>query len=179
MIILPRPSYFSRMGVAVLILCSLPKAKPVQPAGTPKVRSLCADSEKAVFAFETRNKKQAAICEGDSPTEYLVYRFGTPGKIELEFPASKDSSFSKFEYRFYMRGGGAENLDMNYLGFEIGSVKYELFEEWGPDSSSPEIGIEVRLKDSKKPKRILGVAKSRRGNLLYFRGDERVRQAGP
>lgn len=75
--------------------------------------------EVVVLSFKTKNKKQVFVCRNQD-NKYLVYRFGRKNKMELQFPEKLDeSSFKKFDYSSYFRGGGVENLGMtlDYLSF--------------------------------------------------------------
>lgn len=60
-------------------------------------------NEKVVYSFQSSNGKFMYL-NVDTNNLYLVYRFGTKNKIELEYPKEKNkSSFSKFEYSTYFR----------------------------------------------------------------------------
>ncbi|MBN8790433.1 MAG: hypothetical protein J0I84_25415 [Terrimonas sp.] len=82
-------------------------------------------NEQVVFSFQTITGKEVIVAK-DTGNKYLVYRFGTAGNIEFEFPDSKEHSWDKFEYSFYLRGGGRQNegMDLNYLQFTNEGYKY-------------------------------------------------------
>jgi hypothetical protein len=142
-----------------------------------KSDSMCKSGESAVFEFQTKSKKFMGICTGGSgESEYLVYRFGKPGKLELEYPKSADSSFSRFGFRSYLRGGGPENegLDANYLSFTKDGTKYEIFEERSANAPLPEIGIRIGIPKSKKEVVIKGIPRSIKGTLMPLRDEDRL-----
>ncbi|NOS86384.1 MAG: hypothetical protein HOP31_14700, partial [Ignavibacteria bacterium] len=85
----------------------------------PAFAQLVKKGETEIFRFKTNAGKTAVICKGGDES-YLVYRFGTNSKIELQYPAElNESSWELFTYSNYFRGGGMENegMDLNYLTF--------------------------------------------------------------
>ena len=69
--------------------------------------SLCESTEKIVFncSIEKANKI-VSLCSSKELTNdrgYLQYRFGLPGKIELEFPKQREQTQSAFKYSHYFR----------------------------------------------------------------------------
>jgi len=110
--------------------------------------------ETTVFSFVATNGKTVSLCEGPKGT-YLVYRFGTAAKTELQYPATLDaSSWSKFTYFRYFRGGGVANAGLaEYrLSFRNGTVEYELYDrthaeagKGGVELYPREIGITVSV----------------------------------
>ena len=69
-------------------------------------------NENVVYQLKMKNGNQLSVCI-DKDEKYIVYRYGSKNKIELEYPKEKDfSSFKKFEYSEYKRGGGVENSAM-------------------------------------------------------------------
>jgi len=84
--------------------------------------------ETTVISFVTASGKTASLCEG-AKHAYLVYRFGNAAKTELQYPAVLDaSSWQKFTYLHYERGGGYRNAGMEdyQLSFRNGGAKYTL-----------------------------------------------------
>ncbi len=101
--------------------------------------------ETELFRFKTKTGKTAIICTGENDS-YILYRFGTNNKIELEYPASKNNdSWQLFTYSYYYRGGGKENagLDLNYLTFENNGYVYKLYQEYSAEDNSETAGILV------------------------------------
>ncbi len=96
--------------------------------GKPAPNVLRRPGETTVFCFSTNRGKTVSLCEGPKGA-YLVYRFGTAAKVELQYPAVLDaSSWRKFTYWAYQRGGGLANAGMEdyRLSFKNGGAEYEL-----------------------------------------------------
>lgn len=136
--------------------------------------------EVLIFSFKTKNGKIAALSK-DKNDKYIVYRFGTKDKIELEYPNEKtEDSWKKFTYSFYLRGGGIENLgmDLNYLTFVNGTYKYVLYTNYKAEAGNHE-NIGVKVLDSKTDKPIAdikGERATRKGTLIDFRDNELINQ---
>ena len=112
--------------LAVAAPCWLAAAPP---APAPDV--LRKPGENTVFSFVTNGGRTVSLCKGPK-SAYLVYRFGTATKTELQYPAVLDaSSWRKFTYWEYHRGGGAHNAgrDTHQLSFSIGKTVYEIVDE--------------------------------------------------
>ena len=122
-----------------------PPAQPPKPA--PNV--LRQPGETTIFSFKTSRGKTVSLCEGPKG-RYLVYRFGTAAKTELQYPAVLDaSSWQKFTYFGYHRSAIPVS---NYyrLSFSNGGIKYELYDreeevidEDGNEGYPREVGITV------------------------------------
>lgn len=115
---------------------------------------LCEKNEQNVYSFLTlKSKKIASVCV-EKNHKYIVYRYGLPKKIELTFPAVLDTtSWKKFTYEGYSRGGGAMNAAMNTqaLSFMNKEVTYEIYHNSGyadetEESYSHDAGILVIIK---------------------------------
>src|SRR6185503_12999879 len=69
--------------------------------------SLCENTEKVVFSCGiAKPAKIVSLCSSKELTKdrgYLQYRFGLPGKIELEFPKEREQTQSAFKYSHYFR----------------------------------------------------------------------------
>lgn len=82
-------------------------ARSFLPLDSIKAGSLCAKGERTVWSCETlRERKLASICSSqalDKSRGYLQYRFGRPGKIELEFPKERTNTQAVFRYARYTR----------------------------------------------------------------------------
>lgn len=104
-------------------------------------------NEVVVLSFKTKKKKQVFLCR-DKDNHYLVYRFGSKPKVELQFPGKLDeTSFQKFEYSSYFRGGGVENLAMNldYLSFTNSGYRYVIYKTYASESEGHEDEVGIRV----------------------------------
>jgi hypothetical protein len=71
----------------------------------------CAENKGEITHFSCRianSNKVASLCGGyGSPnnpaTEWLQYRFGTPGRIEFTYPSTKPDSMKAFEGVYYVK----------------------------------------------------------------------------
>ncbi|QJX45983.1 hypothetical protein HMJ29_03140 [Hymenobacter taeanensis] len=142
------------MSLRILVVAAplwLGIGNPVRQA-KPAPDVLRRPGETTVFSFVTGRGKTVSLCEGPK-SAYLVYRFGTASKTELQYPAVLDaSSWSKFTYFRYFRGGGVANAGREEyrLSFRNGNVEYQLYDlthaEAGKDGNEEyprEIGIDV------------------------------------
>jgi len=72
------------------------------PASQTQTGSLCESTEKIVFSCTGgKAAKIVSLCSSKELTKdrgYLQYRFGLPGKIELEFPKQREQTQQAFKY---------------------------------------------------------------------------------
>ena len=163
----------------LLVLGTRPLEAAKPPGGAA---TLARAGETTVFAFQTKAGKTAALCRGPKGT-YLVYRFGTAAKVELQYPAKLDaSSWQKFTYWSYTRGGGAANegMEASQLQFTNGGVEYTLtdvtrayYTRQHEEDYRREVGIDVKVKG--KPVSIIGIAATAVGDLFKVKEDGKVK----
>ncbi|MBO2010312.1 hypothetical protein [Hymenobacter negativus] len=155
-------------GIGLLLLTG---SAPPRPA------TLCRAGETSVFSFVTKGGKTACLCEGPKQA-YLAYRFGTATQVELQYPAVLDrSSWKKFTYAFYLRGGGISNagLDINELRFTNGGVKYRLYQNYSAEQEEDkgnDVGIEAIVNG--KATQIGARVGTVKGNIIGFRDNTKV-----
>ena len=131
------------------------------------------DNEKVIYTFHTSSGKIMTLC-ADKDHQYIVYRFGTKNKMELEYPRVKDaSSWQKFSYSYWLRGGGAKNdgIDLNYLAFTNNNIKYVIYQTYFADGNKSSAGIRVYDQSAKKEVHIRASYKSVKGTLTDLRFD--------
>lgn len=165
-------SFFLLTASSLLLTASVP----------PKPANLCQAGETVVFSFATKAGKTAALCRG-SKGAYLVYRFGTAAKVELQYPAKLDaSSWQKFTYWAYSRGGGVANegVESSQLAFKNGGVEYTMSDETRAvyDRNHEEdyrrsVGIDVKING--KTVSIVGLAATAVGDLSNVKNDGKVK----
>jgi hypothetical protein len=170
---------FTLVAPLLLGLSAYPPAAAKPPGGAV---TLARAGETTVFAFQTKSGKAAALCRGPKGA-YLVYRFGTAAKVELQYPAKLDaSSWQKFTYWSYSRGGGASNegVESSQLAFKNGGIEYTLSDETRAvyDKNHEEdyrrgVGIDVKVKG--KTISITGIAATAVGNLSAVKNDGKVK----
>jgi len=123
-------------------------------------------NEKLVYQLKMKNGKQLSVCI-DKDEKYIVYRYGSKNKIELEYPKQKDFlSFKKFEYSGWSRGGGVENsaMELKYLAFTNKQVKYVIYDTYFAEGNKTNAGIKV-IESKNKITDLKGLKKSKKGNL--------------
>jgi hypothetical protein len=139
------------------------QSKSTQPT-KPPARTLCATDERVIFSCVLRQPaKVLSVCASKDLTNekgYLQYRFGMPGKVELEFPQDHANTQQQFEYSHYFRA----RVDMTEINFTVNGVSYSVFDDYNGEEK-PEVmeqGVtinwpgtnkkEVRYLCSSKPK---------------------------
>jgi hypothetical protein len=107
--------------------------------------SLCSPGERVVFsAFAEGSNKLVSICSSrhlDSRRGYLQYRFGRPGKVELQFPPGRQHTQRAFTYTRYTR----PLVTYLTLTFTTNNHRYSIHEdsdaEFKPASSAAYITV--------------------------------------
>lgn len=166
--------------LAPLWLAAPRAAGPLKPAPN----ALRRPGETILLAFKTDRGKTATLCEGPQGA-YLVYRFGTPAKAELQYPTALNAdSWQKFTYFGYHRSAIPTS---NYyrLAFSNNGVKYELYDRQeeivaddGNEQYPREVGITVDVPKSSNAD-FVGEESSVYGTLrLTEQQQERVRTEG-
>ncbi|NSL55613.1 hypothetical protein [Uliginosibacterium aquaticum] len=100
-------------------------------------KGLCAPKERVVFSCSTNAGKQISVC---SKRESVQYRFGRPGKVELEYPRNGDFTPSSFDYFHYFR----PDENRTSLHFDTGDAEYTIFSE--SEGAKRSAGITVKVK---------------------------------
>jgi hypothetical protein len=143
------------------------------PAHQPLVK----ENERVLFSFPVINsRKIVTIGLSTNQPEYIVYRFGTRDKIELEFPKDKIDSWGQFLFSYYFRGGGRvnEGLDLNYLIFTNEDYTYTVFQEYDAVDQTGNIGVRIRNNKTAIEYEMNGDASSCVGSLFNLRNDRRI-----
>jgi len=118
-------------GVAVLTFTTKPADLPAKPARRIlQANSLCEQGEQIVFSCRLkRPAKIVSLCASpdlEREQGYLQYRFGLPGRIELEFPESRQSTQAQFDYQHYFR----YQVDLTEINFSIEGNRYQIFDAY-------------------------------------------------
>jgi hypothetical protein len=127
-------------------------------------------NEEIVFSFDTQNGNKITLNK-DKSNNYLIYRFGTKGKIEFEFPDKSKSSWTDFKYSFYLRGGGTQNegMDLNYIYFTNKNFQYVIYDTYFAAGNKQNIGIKIIDLKTGATTNIKGNKKTQTGTLVNFR----------
>lgn len=138
---------------------------------------LCGKDEDILISFKLADSdKIATICISKLNADYIIYRYGKPSNIEMEYPDKTDSSWDKFTYSYYLRGGGIDNegMDLNYLYFENSGYKYEIYQEYDSQSDETSVGITVTNLKTGDVTDIKGDNKSMKGSLIDLRDNNKI-----
>lgn len=130
--------------IAAVAVCfvpgsSLSNMQKLQPG------TLCEQTEKIVFSCVIANSgKTVSLCSSKEFTKqkgYLQYRYGVPGKIELEFPSQRDQTQKAFKYSHYFRA----QVDTTDISFVNGDTEYSVFDDYNGEQkpAQHEQGVKV------------------------------------
>ena len=136
---------------ALLVSIGLQVNKQVN-AQAVKPASLCGKDEKTIFTCQVKpSTKTVSLCSSASLTKtegYLQYRFGLPGKVELEYPKDRTVSREAFAYSHYFRA----KVDLTEISFSLDRYSYTVFDNYNgeekPTISSQ--GVTVTSSDNQK-----------------------------
>ena len=123
--------------------------------------TLCAKDERIIFSCPVkRPAKIISLCASKDLTNdhgYLQYRFGLPGKIELEYPKDRQGTQSKFQYTHYFRA----QFDMTSINFTIDDYEYSVFDDYNGEEK-PKISTQgVSVTAPGKPKEVSFVCRTK------------------
>ena len=126
-----------------------------------QANSLCLRDEKIVFSCAVkRTAKIISLCASkdlDKERGYLQYRFGLPGKIELEFPKLRTGTQQQFRYSHYSRA----QVDLTEINFNIDGYEYSIFDTYNGEEK-PAVSEEgVSVTTPGKPKEVSFVCRSK------------------
>ena len=126
------------------------------------------ENEICIISFKTTNNKIVMLAK-DKDNRYLIYRFGTKDKIEFEFPDKNESSWTKFKYSYYSRGGGKRNAsqDLIHISFINNGYKYFLYDTYHSERDEFKIGVLVTNLTTQKNTDCKGKLKSKKGSLHF------------
>lgn len=131
--------------------------------------------EETIIEFKTTNGKKLRVSIGENQ-RYLVYRYGSQDTVELEYPSDLENSWSKFQFSWYLRGGGKmnEGMDLNYLYFDVENYRYVVYQEYRAVENILESGIKVINLQTDKVYKIKADPKSVDGGLFKLRDIEQI-----
>jgi hypothetical protein len=129
--------------------------------------SIMHTNEALIYSFSTKSGKTMVLAK-DKKDTYVVYRYGTKDKVELEV---LDKTKKQFKYSFYLRGGGKANegMDLNYVYFINKGFKYVIFSTSYANDNKYEIGLKVIDMKTDKVSTIKGNINTKKGTLIDFR----------
>jgi hypothetical protein len=130
-------------------------------SGKPQPQTLCAKDERIIFSCPIkRPAKIVSVCASKDLTSengYLQYRFGLPGKVELEFPKDQKGTQQKFQYTHYFRA----QFDMTSINFTIDGYEYSVFDDYNGEEKPAVSQQGVSVTAPGKPKEVSFVCRSK------------------
>lgn len=117
-------------------------------------KSLCQKDEKMIWNCATTKNKIASVCASKDLAEetgYVQYRFGAPGKIELEYPRERQNSQKAFKYSRYTR----PLVTMLTLSFENEGVAYEIHDDDNAEEKPPVRAASIDISNGAKNSSII------------------------
>ena len=105
--------------------------------------SLKISGEDVGYSFQTEDGSVVSFLTG-SQNEYMVFRFGSPHSILIEFPHDvASSSWDQFSYSSFFRHGGEQNegLEIYTITFLLNDSLIEVYENYYAAGPVYETGI--------------------------------------
>lgn len=158
--------YRSMPRLLFSILIFILSAPIATAAGKPE-NTLCRPDEQVFFSCRLQQgKKIVSLCGSTglkAQQGYLKYRFGVPGKLELEFPASSKDTQKRFRYVHYAR----YKVERTAVTFDNNGYRYTVFDSYEGDiqPESNQQGIEIERPGSKQQPRLLACGETALGNI--------------
>lgn len=125
---------------------ALGQSKSLQP------NTLCAKDERVIFSCPVkRHAKIVSVCASKDLTSehgYLQYRFGLPGKIELEYPKDRKGTQEKFQYTHYFRA----RFELTSINFNLDGYQYSVFDDYNGEEKPEILSRGVSVTAPGKPK---------------------------
>ena len=130
--------------IAAATVCFVP-ATSLSNMAQLQAGSLCENTEKVVFSCTiTKAAKIVSLCSSKELTKdrgYLQYRFGFPGKVELEFPKEREQTQAAFKYAHYFRA----QFDQTEISFTQGGYEYAIFDDYNGEQKPAQRDQGVRI----------------------------------
>ena len=130
--------------------------------------SLCERGEKIVFSCAVgKQAKIVSLCSSKELTKdkgYLKYRFGLPGKIELEYPKEQKLAREAFKYTHYFR----YQVDYTTISFTLDGHEYMVSDDFNGEERPVHSAQELTITPPNKKDVTLkchGRAKAQYGDL--------------
>src|SRR5438105_5066026 len=123
--------------------------------------TLCAKDERVIFSCPVkRPAKIVSLCAAKDLTSdrgYLQYRFGLPGKIELEFPKERTGTQTKFQYTHYFRA----QVDLTEISFNVNGYEYQVTDDYNGEEKPAQTIQGVRVTAPGKPREVTFVCRTK------------------
>lgn len=133
---------------------------------------LASPGQVVIFSFKTEAGKTLSLLT-DEQESYIIYRFGKPDKIELQFPSTVDNnSWQQFEYESYT----TDNTSLKHIMFTNVDTRYIIYENTFANSPKDnKTGVQIKLPSGKKID-IRANKSTIYGDLDYFKHNDKVKK---
>lgn len=130
--------------------------------GSEKPRYLMKENENLIFTMEIEKNNKTLTVAVDHYIRYLVYRFGTPEKIELEILQNRDDPGNRVTY-YEEKNDGFTRFHYKQLTFKTGSYEYVVFNNYDENGKLDGDGVLIKNLSTKTQFRLNGI--NTNGNL--------------
>ena len=143
------------MAVALLCVVGERESRAALTAGQAlQANSLCARDERIIFSCPVKKPaKIVSLCASKNLSAdqgYLQYRFGLPGKIELEFPKERTGTQQKFQYTHYFRA----QVDLTEISFSNNGYEYQITDDYSGEEKPAQSTQGIMVTAPGKPKEV-------------------------
>ena len=152
------------LSASVMIARPPIRGRHAVTSSTPKVAppsTLCARDERVIFSCPVRKPARiVSVCASKDLTNdrgYLQYRFGLPGKVELEYPKDRKGTQEKFQYTHYFRA----RVDLTEINFTIDGYQYQVFDTYQGEEKPAISSQGVSVTAPGKPKEVSFVCRTK------------------
>jgi hypothetical protein len=126
----------------------------LSPGQALQPNSLCARDERIIFSCPVKKPaKIVSLCASKNLSAdqgYLQYRFGLPGKVELEFPSDRTGTQQKFQYTHYFRA----QVDLTEISFSNNGYEYQITDDYNGEEKPAQSIQGVMVTAPGKPKEV-------------------------
>ncbi len=128
------------------------------------------ENEKLIFTFKRLNSDKRLTIAIDKAQNYLVYRYGKAGKVELTYMMKKGDNKDKFEYLQHDQYGASRN-EIKKLIFTVNDYRYSIYDNYieGKMDEKDGVGVVIENKKTNKKTRLQGDKLSVSGKLEWLK----------
>ncbi len=121
--------------------------------------------EEVIFGFKLKNSNKTVLICNHKSDKYIVYRFGTKDKVELQYPSIlNETSWKLFSYSGYSRGGVNNSPEeIHSLAFSNNHITYKIYDNCDGFENNSDVGIFVNVNGKKAT--LIANSASRNGTL--------------
>lgn len=133
---------------------------------------LASSEQVVIFSFKAESGKVLSLLT-DANENYLIYRFGRPDKVELQYPEIVTvSSWGKFTFQIYNTDTG----NLAHISFVNVDTKFNVYSnEYIQTPKDNKVGVQVTLPNNNIVD-IRGDFNNITGNLMYFKDNNKVKK---